>query len=577
MSYFDDASLVMIPSGYKDQKVYSVKPIDGSGDLTFSRASNATRVNSSGLVEKVRTNLVLQSNTFNTTWTTPNVSVTGGQTDPDGGTTAWLVTETVDGGSLRQAITATGSLTFSFTLKANTGTTSATLFCTDASQQAAFDLSNGTFSESGAVAKMVSLGNGWYRCSISFTASAASTLILFPSSGAAVGSTFATKAQLETGDIATDYIATTSAAVSVGPVSGLPRLDYSGGASCPSLLLEPQRSNLLTFSEQINNAAFIGSTPVTANAGVSPDGYTNADAVKESATAAFHIKGQLQSFTSGTAYTFSFFAKADGRSFARVLFGNAPFTTNESAYYNLTTGATSSSANCTASMVNYGNGWWRCVVTATANATATDAVYFGPARNMTDGYATYEGNPSVGIYAWGAQLEAAAYATSYIPTLSSAVTRVADTYQKGGFGNTSTAGTLYYEFEATNISSPNGQYLISLFAGSSVGGAFFADGNAITLCGNGPQIQAFNNGYSQLLFTTTPAVGSTVKVALRYDGTNVVAFLNGVKQTVFADTAVGVKNAIRVNNAENGTQATKQLLFFPIALSDADAITLTTL
>ena len=69
MSYFDDASLVMIPSGYKDQKVYSVKPIDGSGDLTFSRASNATRVNSSGLVEKVRTNLLLQSNSFDTTWT----------------------------------------------------------------------------------------------------------------------------------------------------------------------------------------------------------------------------------------------------------------------------------------------------------------------------------------------------------------------------------------------------------------------------------------------------------------------------------------------------------------------------
>ena len=64
MSFFDDASLVMIPSGYKDQKVYSVKPIDGSGDLTFSRSNDtATRVDSNGLIEKVHTNELLQSNT----------------------------------------------------------------------------------------------------------------------------------------------------------------------------------------------------------------------------------------------------------------------------------------------------------------------------------------------------------------------------------------------------------------------------------------------------------------------------------------------------------------------------------
>jgi hypothetical protein len=45
MSYFDDASLVMIPSGYKTSKVYSVKPTDGTGDLTFTRSNDtATRV-----------------------------------------------------------------------------------------------------------------------------------------------------------------------------------------------------------------------------------------------------------------------------------------------------------------------------------------------------------------------------------------------------------------------------------------------------------------------------------------------------------------------------------------------------
>ena len=51
MSLFDDASLVMIPSAYKDGKLYSIKPTDGSGDFTFSRSTAATRVNADGLIE----------------------------------------------------------------------------------------------------------------------------------------------------------------------------------------------------------------------------------------------------------------------------------------------------------------------------------------------------------------------------------------------------------------------------------------------------------------------------------------------------------------------------------------------
>ena len=79
MSLFDDASLVYIPTGYKPTKNYSGKPSTGGADMTFSRASGATRVNSRGLIEKVRTNLLLQSNSFDTTWATTDASVTSGQ------------------------------------------------------------------------------------------------------------------------------------------------------------------------------------------------------------------------------------------------------------------------------------------------------------------------------------------------------------------------------------------------------------------------------------------------------------------------------------------------------------------
>ena len=55
MSTYTDASLIYYPSGYKASKAYSLKPTDGSGDLTFTRASTATRVNESGLIEEVAT------------------------------------------------------------------------------------------------------------------------------------------------------------------------------------------------------------------------------------------------------------------------------------------------------------------------------------------------------------------------------------------------------------------------------------------------------------------------------------------------------------------------------------------
>jgi hypothetical protein len=86
MSLFDDASLVYIPTGYKPTKNYSGKPSTGGADMTFSRASGATRVNSRGLVEKVRTNLLLQSNSFDTTWSIQTTTETSGQAGYDGTT-----------------------------------------------------------------------------------------------------------------------------------------------------------------------------------------------------------------------------------------------------------------------------------------------------------------------------------------------------------------------------------------------------------------------------------------------------------------------------------------------------------
>ena len=69
MSLFDSASLVVTPNGYKEDKLYAIKPTDGSGDLVVTRATTATRVNSDGLIEQVPYNLLQRSEQFeNAAW-----------------------------------------------------------------------------------------------------------------------------------------------------------------------------------------------------------------------------------------------------------------------------------------------------------------------------------------------------------------------------------------------------------------------------------------------------------------------------------------------------------------------------
>ena len=83
----NSASLVMIPSGYKEDIVYSEVPTNGNGDLSFTRASNGTRVNSAGLVEVVPWNYVEQSSNLGS-WYNAGVTITTGITDAYGTTNA---------------------------------------------------------------------------------------------------------------------------------------------------------------------------------------------------------------------------------------------------------------------------------------------------------------------------------------------------------------------------------------------------------------------------------------------------------------------------------------------------------
>ena len=580
MSYFDDASLVMIPSGYKDQKVYSVKPIDGSGDLTFSRASSATRVNSSGLVEKVRENLLLQSNTFSTGWSLANTTIASGQEDRNGSNNAWLLTKSAGGGYIRQtSLTSTVFSTFSVYVKA--ADSDYVLLLCGSGQSAYFDLVNGTVI-SGTTASIESAGNGFYRCSIVNNTTATDARIYPAENGsisASTGSVVIMDAQFEQTDFGpTPYIATTSSAVSVGPVSGLPRLDYSGGASCPSLLLEPQRTNIALYSEQFDNAVWTKSNAtITANQVVSPDGYTNAEFIVPANGVDGVITQGAFSFTSGTSYTLSVYGKKEDFNFLLLAFPSAAFPTNNRVgLFDLNAGtvASATQSGTGAVITNVGNGWYRCSISIAANATNSGNIVIA-ARSSNN--LTSLGNGTDGIYIWGAQLEAGAYATSYVPCLSTAVTRVADRAYKTGISSLigQTEGTLFAEFTPT--SNENAEVVQMVATNPS-------DNIVSIACGSG---YIFGVVYTASSYRFQPVISRTIpnntfKVAICYKNNDFAFFINGEKVAQSSNSYIPTAPLTQIYLNENvlfprNTINHKNVLTFSVKLSDAQCIELTTL
>jgi|694.fasta_scaffold64011_5 hypothetical protein len=585
MSFYSDASLVMIPSGYKDQKVYCAVPTDGLGDLTFSRASSATRVQSDGLIEKVRTNLILQSQTFdNASWTKyEGATITANSTTaPDGTLTAETlnVATNIFSGTYQAISLSSNIYTISIFVKKGTKDF-IYLFDASATAQGWFNLTNGTLGSIpvGYNASIISVGDGWFK--ISFGNKNAVTPAFFQlglsdadgvSLPASTGTAFIWGAQLETGDIATDYIATTTAAVSVGPVSGLPRLDYLG-STCPRLLLEPQRSNLALYSEQFNNASVWGGTAVvTANNAVSPDGYTNADQINPSSLASASLNNNLApvAITAGTAYTISLFVKnsnfgaSDYITFnttdnvASELLGRIYPSTQTIS--NLSGTGSPAWSSISSSVVNYGNGWYRYSITATAGSNSGAAVT----------YLTM----SKSCWFYGFMFEAGAYATSYIPTLGASVTRVADVTTKTGISSLigSTEGVLFVEADMT-LNSANGRVFMD------VNDNDLTNRVAISISNN--VVGGFVQGATRVSYTI-PSSGR-YKIAFGYKSGDFVLYVNGVQRsTSTASVTFSGMNQIFLGHTFAGTTTQPsdpiaQTLLFKTRLTNAQLAELTTL
>ena len=391
MTLLEQASLVLIPSGYKEDTVYSVIPENGNGDLSFTRASNGTRINSAGLVEVCPWNLLQQSNTFGTSpWS--NTLDTGATltytanygTAPDGTATAGRLQMALNGSAYAQknqiiSVITGQQYTYSVYMRSLSGTKNI-IFCYDNTNNIS-----------------ATVTTEWQRFTATFTGNSQvyARFVLEAGTSTSVD-LLVYGAQLNIGATAKPYFPTTDRL-------NVPRLTYqNGGGGCPSLLLEKQSTNLALWSEDLTNVIWIlANSTISANSTTSPDGTQNADKLIINNGGMGGYVYQAQSTTSGAVYTGSFFIKAGGVNYTN-------FYTNisgsfENATINLTTGAiTNSTFAIMPTTQNMGNGWYRVIYTTTSGGNQIFVYVDGGA---TSGGGAFTGNGVDGVFIWGAQLE----------------------------------------------------------------------------------------------------------------------------------------------------------------------------
>ena len=342
--------------------------------------------------------------------------------------------------------------------------------------------------------------------------------------------------------------------------SNLPRIDYTGGTG--HWLFEPQSTNLLTYSEQFDNASWINNgVTINANQVVSPDGALTADLLTGVSGGFGVVKFSTWTATNKVA---SCFAKAGSTNLFKIanVSGGIGGVT-----FNLQNGTiTNEDSGFEGEIENYGNGWFKCTAIDTSARSGTFSLGVTAA--------------SESVYIWGAQLESGSFATSYIPTSGSQVTRLQDAAFGAGSSDliNSTEGVLYVEVAA--LAEQTLTRYITLSDGTSSNRIiiYITDVGVIKFfVGVGGATQAAKTVSGQ---TTT----NFNKLAVSYKENDMKFYLNGVK--VHTDTSASTfpANTLNVLNfaASNGTSSpffgkAKCLAVFKEALTDAELTCLTTI
>ena len=428
------------------------------------------------------------------------------------------------------------------------------------------------------------VGDGWYRC-VATATDMYFYWILSDNGGLSVTANgtdglFIWGAMINKGTSVKPYIKTTDRL-------DIPRLDYSGGSTNPTLLLEPQRTNLVDNGSTISNWTLQGVTRLL-NQGTSPQNIQEATLISETNDNSNHLAFvPFYGLSSGSQYTYSGFVKQGTQRYAffHLVLGSVrygiifDFVTksvtdveyigtpiNESYYF-----------------TEYNDGWFRLVISMQKIGSGTAYPVIGLSDSPTPTYNNfaqpiYQGNSSKNIYVWGFQLEQGSYSTSYIPTSGTSVTRVGDVCDDGGDATTfnDTEGVLFVEIA---VFTSVGNKIITLSDGGNNNRIYIGYNT-----NNRLDVNVTSGGSYQVIFNYTGVTNpnSFNKIAFKYKENDFALWINGVE--VLTDTSGITPNGLdELNLCSTNTTADffygkcKQVIYFNEALTDTELEELTTI
>lgn len=485
---------------------------------------------------------------------------------PDGTQTA---DRAIQGGTrYTSASTKTGGVyTFSIYLKPDTGNVWVMYVDGGAGVcgYATYTFSTGLFSSPGGAnvlaTKAEPAPNGYTRLALTTIALSASVNIhAYPAIGGAI---YYWGAQIEEGYVATDYIRTFQS----------PNTSPEG---CRGLLIEESRTNLLLRSQNFAHATWAkANCTVTAGAIQGPDGAATGDLVTITATATATFTQNVTA-TATSAHAFSIYAKRGSGSstFNYGVYNNTTSANVAFVNYNWVTGVCvlSGSGTPVATVTPVADGWIRFIVTSASAITVGNSITV---------YAGATGAPMTAGDSWyvfGAQLEAASFATSYIQTTATPVTRAADAAAITGANFTGFitqgAGTIYAEagFTSTLVAA-TAEGFVSISDGSS--------SNHVSIYGLNPLCGDIALGGVPQVVGRLSATPNNWRVALAYSQNDVRFVGSGAVDSDALATIPQNLNALYIGTVFGpGSYYTnghiKRITYWGSRLTDAELLTLTT-
>jgi len=359
--------------------------------------------------------------------------------------------------------------------------------------------------------------------------------------------------------------------------NGVSRLNYplidGKVVGCPSHLLEPQSTNLLTYSEDFSNAAWLKlGASVVSNSAISPDGTLNASSFIEDTSNGTHILYRNNVITGAGQNTLSVKVKANGRNW--ILLYDAE--NGDRVFFDLENGiAGSAIGSPDAFSINaLPNGWYDISLTSTSTAKVDFQMYLAE----SDGVSSYTGNGVSGIYVYGAQLEFNSYQTSYIPTVASTVTRSEETANGSGDAATFNDSEGVLMFEGSALANDGTFRILSLSNGGTSNEIKIQLSSVDNTIGYGvvvggfPQIDSFYTINSTLLNNKIAAKYKENDFSLFVNGFEVIVDTNG---SVFSQGTLNELSFERGNNTSPFYSSTKQIQYYDSVLTDSELETLT--